>query len=391
VIRLFVARYAANGVVAVEILLIPLLLSASFYAEFEYFRYLANLGQLALLGAYTGFQYYLYKEQRDEYWPLLAVGSALALALALGFGLWFQSLWLVLASFFIVAAVIVERKLQAMRAFVRASMFRSLCSLSLLLLVGLDKTVLKGSMTPFALLGLSTVLGFGIWLGLSWRERADVLCLGATQNGALVRRYADLVKKGWLINLTTQLLGLFFFADRDLIRASFPQYLAGYSLAFNVAQLVFVGLNTLAFVAQTDFGENFSKLNRTMLRTELRRASIVFAVLWAGGLGACLIYQLMVTGYHGFILSYVLISGLFGVYFVSATIASAALYFDLARAMALLMGGALLASVLLNRVMFSAPGAAFMWLLVKSGVLLALCGVATTWLIFRAAPERSTP
>ena len=47
--------------------------------------------------------------------------------------------------------------------------------------------------------------------------------------------------------------------------------------------------------------------------------------------------------------------------------------------------------VALNQLVFGAPGASFMWLLVKSGVLLALCGLATTWLIFRAAPERKSP
>lgn len=389
-IKLFAARYAANGIVAVEILLIPLLLNASFYAEFEYFRYLANLGQLALLGAYTGFQYYLYREQRDEYWPLLAVGSALALALALGLGLWFHSLWLVVASFFIIVAVIIERKLQAMRAFVRASMFRSLCSLAVITLVLLEKTLLHGVMTPFTLLGLSSVLGFGIWLGLARRERAALLCLGQPRPLFPARRYLALIQKGWLINLTTQLLGLFFFADRDLIRRAYTGEFAGYSLAFNVAQLVFVGLNTLAFVAQTDFGENYSKLNKTMLWTELRRAAKVFGVLWAGGLAACLVYQYLVVGYHGFVTSYLLISGLYGIYFITATIASAALYLDLARAMAVLTGACLLLSVGLNLTLFGASGGSYVALLVKSGTLLALCGIATTWMIFRMTPERKS-
>jgi hypothetical protein len=186
------------------------------------------------------------------------------------------------------------------------------------------------------------------------------------------------------------LLGLFFFADRDLVRSLHPLLLAGYSLAFNVAQLVFVGLNTLAFVAQTDFGENFSRLNKTMLRTELRRAGLVFALLWAGGLVACLVYQQLVVGYHDFVLSYLIISGLFGVYFITATIASAALYLDLARNMALLMGAVLLLSVALNAAVFDRPGSSYIALLLKSGLLLAACGIATTWMIFRKTPERSS-
>lgn len=389
-IKLFAARYAANGVVAIEILLIPLLLNAAFYAEFEYFRYLASLSQMALLGAYTGFQYYLYREQRDEYWPLLAVGGAFALLVGASLGWWFHSAWLTAACFFIVVAVIIERKLQAMRAFVRASLFRSLCSVAVIALVAFQHSALASPLTPVMLLGLSTVLGFGAWLALAWPERRALLCLGQQEAALPLRRYARLIQKGWLINVSTQLLALFFFADRDLIRSAFPAQLAGYSLAFNVAQLVFVGLNTLAFVAQTDFGENFSKLNKDMLRSELRKAVLVFAALASAGLAACLVYRELVVGYEGFITSYVIIAGLFGVYFVTATIASAALYLDLARAMALLMGACLALSVTLNLTAFNGPHASFSALLLKSGALLALCGIATTWMIFRATPERKT-
>ncbi len=388
-LRLFAVRYAVSAIVAMEILVIPLLLDSKFYSEFEYYRSLTVLLQFSLFGSYTGYTYAYYREGKDEYQSLFCIGLAIAIVVAAASGVWYGSLWLFVACFFSIVALLIDRRLQTIRFFVLSSLFRALCSLLVILLAFLSFSLkLSVPLKPDLLLGWATVGGFIFWMLLCFPLRHQFLSTVKLSLTQLLRNYFELVKRGWLINLSTQFLALYFFADRDFIRTYHPAELAGYSLGFNVCQIVFIGLNTLALVAQADLGEKFSELKHNDLLAQLRKGTLVFCFLFVVGLFAALGYQSIIIGYDGFISTFVTLGLLFGIFYICNTISSVALYLDLSGVMAVLIGVCLCLSYSANLLLFRGTSFPFSWLLLKSGGILALFGLAMSVLIFRSLKRR---
>lgn len=381
---LFIIRYGVNAVLALELFIVPLLLNPAYYSTIEYTRNAAALAQFSMMGAYTGYVYKFYQERADHFRSLLLSSAVVGLLTGIGYGIVFKSFTLGVAAVCVVLSVVLEKKLQVYRCFVHASLFKAICSVSLICVAYAASRSLI--LLPAAdLFGLAIVASFLVWSLLCFRV-LKTCSLGyhvecdARFSWQSVMMF---VRKGFILNLATQFLSYYLFFDRFYVTREYASYVSGYSLAFNVSQLVFVGLNTITFVYLSDIGDKATELSRSFLTKKIAVAAAFLAGLFLTGAGACFIYSSYVHGYHGFFDSYLAIASLFGAYYALSVISSAALFTNTTNHLAVILAVVLALKIGVTKLLFPLLPVGYFQFLVFSGVLLVLAGVVTTAYIFK--------
>jgi hypothetical protein len=328
--RFMLARYGAYSFLALEVLLLPLLVPPRVYGDIEYFRYVAGLAPTLFLGSHTGYMYVLYTQGRDNYPALLhggllvlAVGTAiLATAMNVGY----------LAPAVLVAgiAVVLEKRMQSGKQFYLAILYRPLVAVVLLAAAGVW-TARGFQLYGAALVNVGYCGALLIWClamvrfcTLSLKE--VFLPVGSRR---FLSDYGRLIQAGFVENLATVFLGLFLFADRQLLRSAGSAALPVFSLAFNLAQFAVIGVNSIGYVSAVAYGEGFSTLEAAHVRRGLSRAFAVCAFLGFATVLVALVYDRMVMHNDGLVMATALVLLGSGIYFSVGTASAIILYGNL--------------------------------------------------------------
>lgn len=381
---LFIIRYGVNAVLALELFIVPLLLNPAYYSTIEYTRNAAALAQFSLMGAYTGYVYKFYQERTDQFRSLLLSSAVVGVITGIGYGIVFKSFALGAAAVCMVLSAVMEKKLQVYRCFVHASLFKAICSVLLIIVAYATSRSLV--VLPAAdLFGLAIVVSFLLW---------SLLCVKVLKTcsvGYHVEKDARFswhivkmfVRRGFILNLATQFLSYYLFYDRFYVTKEYASYISGYSLAFNVSQLVFVGLNTITFVYLSDIGDKANDLSRNFLTRKIAVAGAFLVGLYLAGVGACFVYSNYVNAYNGFFDSYLAIASLFGAYYAVSVVSSAALFTNTTNHLAIILAIVLALKVGVTKVLFPLLPVGYYQFIVFSGALLVVAGVVTTAYIFK--------
>lgn len=283
-------RYLLYGFIGLEILLLPVLIENSKYAELEFIKYTSNFLPLVLLGAQTGYMKEFYEKNNDYYVPLFQIGVVILVVVGL-VGSWlFNNAVYSLTVVVIGLTFIFEKYLLVKKKYNQAIIFKPLLSVSLL-----------GTVALFTYLNIFTVdrvivLSHTIFVIILFSLLKDTLKLKTIMNFKefqfqhSLKKYYTLLKQGLLVNLSTILYTLFLYSDRLIYKHFYIQELPEFSLAYNFAMLVIIGLTSINMVQSVDLGEQLNSITFKNLKSIIFKSSIIFILIYSLTLIASIVY-----------------------------------------------------------------------------------------------------
>jgi hypothetical protein len=380
--KYFLFRYLSYTFIALEVIIVPLYLSKERYGELELLKSIAALGPYSLLGAFSGYIYDRYSLKNDSYDHFFFWGAISGLVGGVLFSIWYGQILIFIPFLLNALSIVQEKKLQVSGYFFLSILFKPILSFTIVIVMVLfdHSGVVDNSILSVLL--ISYVVSYVSWTVLcinKSRMRLVVLSLGDLRKS--LRIYSGLVRKGFIINLSTIILSLFLFNFRSFINEYFTNDLASFSLAFNFAQFVFLGVNTVGYVLTVQIGEQLDSLDRIFLLKILKKSFLLFIFLFLSGLLSIFLYDKYVKSFDNVLVFYIILCTLIGVYYVASVISPILLYKDTIKESTILFFFIFVLDYALTEILIQAELGVVM-ILLKSGFLLVLSAIYNLYLIF---------
>lgn len=370
-LRFLAGRYLLFGILGVETLLLPLFLSKEAYGEVEFLKFTAFLTQFLLIGSATGYIVRYFKEpveQRDQLTRIFILGAFLqtivVCVVALSFGYWtvaFLSLFAMLALVFESISKVHENYLLSMS-------FKPILSLAIISLIPVF-LVVQFSVESYVIIGfvITSVIYIGLILYRSIQYTGKVVSWKNILFRIWLKSYLENIKSGFIVNISTAMIFLFFYVDRAVIRNQFPEFLGDYSLSFSIMQITIVAITAFSYVNIVEFGKSQDNLEELKLKVmgSIRRCMILFCILGS----ASSIFSYFASAFYGYTEVFkttTLMLLLFGLANVLSSLNAVHLYLGSVNKVALLIAVAFLVSVSLNCVIDFSSLEGYYMLLVKT-------------------------
>jgi hypothetical protein len=382
--KFYFFRYFSYGFIAIEMLLLPILLSEKSYGEIEWYKSIAILGPYTLLGSFSGYIYNKYTLKKDLYEALFIFGLFSSILFSLVCTFFFNQFnFLLIIPFCLNAlSVIQEKKLQVTNYFVLSILFKPILSLILVICFLLSYYFKEVYVEIPILFILVYLIAYIIWTFISTYFSGENIIVKLHLNlKSNFFQYCNLIKHGFIINLSTIALSLLLFNYRNLIFVNFESDLASFSLAFNVALFVFLGINTYGYVLTVKIGEEIDLINKSMLKRYLTNAFLAFVLLFLVGLFLIYIYNMFIVSFDNIILYYLVITSFSGLYYVFSIISPVLLYRNTINQSTLFFVFILIIDYASNIYLLKLDVSSFQ-ILLKSGLLLLISGIFNLFLIF---------
>ena len=363
-------------------LLLPIILSKESYGELEWYKSIALLGSYSLFGSFSGYIYYKYTLKKDLYEALFTYGLFSGILVSLICALLFSKFsYLLIIPFFLNAlSIIQEKKLQVCNHFILSILFKPI--LSLVLVICCLYSYYFKQIDISILFIFIYIISYVFWTILSTYFSGEKVLIKLHLNlKSKFFQYCNLIKHGFIINLSTIALSLLLFSYRNLIFENFVSELAGFSLAFNVALFVFLGINTYGYILTIRIGEEIDSINKSALKMYLKNAFLVFILLFFAGLIIIYIYDNFIVSFENIILYYFVITSFVGLYYVFSIISPILLYRNTINQSTLFFVFVLIIDYILNIYLLKLNMSSFQ-ILSKSGSLLLISAFYNLYLIF---------
>ncbi|WP_419777609.1 hypothetical protein [Malaciobacter marinus] len=258
--KLIFYRYFMYSFLAIEVLLLPLFLEKEFYATFEYYKFIIFFIPFLMLGSPSGYIYHKYNHKKEYFNELLLFGFIHCLLILPFLWIFFDNVLFLVLCLLMTISLFVEHKLQTQRMFILALGLKPMISIFLIISFLLIYFNFVDEIT-INILFLLMLSSFLVWLIISFRK------INFEKNQKLkIKNYFLMIKKGFPINAGTLLIMLYFFCDRFIAKEYYNEYLASYSLSYNLIQFILLALSTLAYVNVVDVGEKYSNINLDFLK-----------------------------------------------------------------------------------------------------------------------------
>ena len=383
-LKFYFFRYFSYGFIAIEMLLLPIILSKESYGELEWYKSIAILGSYSLFGSFSGYIYYKYTFKKDLYEALFTYGLFSGILVSLICALLFSKFsYLLIIPFFLNAlSIIQEKKLQVCNHFILSILFKPILSLVLVICFLYSHYFKQIDIEISILFIFIYIISYVIWTILSTYFSGEKVLIKLHLNlKSNFFQYCNLIKYGFIINLSTIALSLLLFNYRNLIFENFASDLAGFSLAFNVALFVFLGINTYGYILTVRIGEEIDSINKSALKMYLKNAFLVFILLFFGGLFIIYIYDNFIVSFDNIILYYFVITSFVGLYYVLSIISPILLYRNTINQSTLFFVFILIIDYISNLYLLKLNMSSFQ-ILSKSGSLLLISAFYNLYLIF---------
>jgi O-antigen/teichoic acid export membrane protein len=388
-IRFLAIRYLAYALIFLEILLAPQFLNKESYANYEYIKNLLNLCSFILLGSHTGYLVYVFSKKRDYFEALVRIALLILLICGIAVAVTQGSAFLILPVVCIGVSFIIEKKLQVVREFFLAILFKPLVSILLVLCLCIYSFVFKH-------IPITQVICFGYVLAMiSWFILSKLFIKRNLVEFDILKRfsvldfakYRRLVSAGLTENLGTILLTASLFIDRYVLKTYFPAELASYSLAFNFSQFVFIGINSVSYIEAVNIGENFLTIGARQLKQIIKKSMMMFLLLLVGVMTLAVGYDRFFSAYTGFLGLVLILSALVGFFYASNVTSVILLYARKQYIATSILAATFCLNVLLSAVFIQARVAP-VFLIIKSAGLLTIAGTLILIMSFREIKKR---
>lgn len=376
--KLILGRYFLYTFIAIEVLILPKLVSPVVYANIEYYKFILYFMPFLLIGANSGYVYYLYNQHRDYFSSLFFIGSSYFLLISLFIFIYTDDILLASASLLMTLFTIIEQKVKTEKFFLLAMSIKPLISLMIILVALLYKYDIAANMETLNLLYYAILLAFVIWV--------CIICVKLNKSMIAdipirFKYFIMLIRKGFLINVGTLMLMAIFFTDRYFTKNYYPDYLGTYSFSYNIVQFIVLALTTLAYANVIEIGEEINKLDSSFLYKKLITSYKIFFFLFV----FFILFVFVLTHFYSFIdlLPISLMMGFFmGGFYATNSISSVAQYKDLLGQLTIILLLILIANILLSYI-FSFYQVSYLLFTAKTGLLLFSYSLFLQYLIFR--------
>ena len=386
-LRLLIVRYSVNFIVLIEILILPLVLRPEDFTSLEYLKNLLLFAPILLCGVNSGYINRVYKDKLDDRYALILAVTIIALLAFCILNLLLANILPAIAISLYIIVVGCEKICIADGFLVLASLYKAFYSTGLVLFAVFYAT---DSSDPINVIyAISVILGSIFWLFLFvvYFDKKNFSSLNLRSPelfervGRSLQNIMLLVKRGILVSFQTFLLVGFFLFDRWFFLKNFEDNVNAYSLAFSLAQIGFIAINTVAFSMQRSLGESLHDLTKKSLFRLLKINVLSAIVLLTLALLAVSVldYSKIFENYGQYLLSYIIISFLYGTFYVCSTYTVVAIYFERNLYLLGLMGGALMIDIIAS---FALVNYGYEILLLKSGLILSGVGFISLALVF---------
>ncbi len=363
-LKLIFYRYFMYSFLAIEVLLLPLFLEKEFYATFEYYKFIIFFIPFLMLGSPSGYIYHKYNHKKEYFNELLLFGFIHCLLILPFLWIFFDNVLFLVLCLLMTISLFVEHKLQTQRMFILALGLKPMISIFLIISFLLIYFNFVDEIT-INILFLLMLSSFLVWLIISFRK------INFEKNQKLkIKNYFLMIKKGFPINAGTLLIMLYFFCDRFIAKEYYNEYLASYSLSYNLIQFILLALSTLAYVNVVDVGEKYSNINLDFFKKKIFHSYKIFFIL----LLFFIFFILIVSMFYHFsnLILYSLIMGvLLGNYFTINSLSSIALYLDFFKKIVKMMLYLFILNLVLSYI-FIFFKIDYVYYLIKTGILLNL-------------------
>jgi len=363
-LKLIISRYFLYSFIALEVLFLPKFLSQELYAQIEYQKFILYFIPFFLFGAPSGYVYFKYNENKDYFSSLIVFGFIFGIVVSLLLSIIYSNILFGIAGLFMTLFFIIEQKVKTEKQFFLALSIKPFISIVLLIMSYLvyinyfDKVNLE-------ILYYSIFTAFIIWCFIIFLKIKEKFIFISKAN---FFEYKELLKKGFLINVATLLLMIFFFIDRYFTKEYYIDYLASYSFSYNLIQFVILALTTVAYVNVVHIGENIKEIEYKYIKQKIQKAYLVFIILFILFIGFLYILNSFYN-FKDFVLISLILCFFIGIFYCMNSVSSLAQYLDFQKNISLVMLIIVISNYISSYFM-SIFEVEYIYLLIKSGLLL---------------------
>ncbi len=381
-IKYFFFRYFTYTFIALEVIILPILLEKDIYGEMEFYKSIAILGPYALFGSFSGYMYDKYTLKNDSYEHMFFWGAISSLVIGFFFAIWNNSTFIVVPFFLNALSIIQEKKMQVSGNFILSILFKPFLSLFLVVVIAGNYYFLEGDGSVSFLLFIAYVLAYISWTIICIKRINSPLIFHKVGNlSRSLKIYFTLINKGFIINLSTIILSFLLFNYRVLINNHFSNDLSSFSLAFNFAQFVFLGVNTVGYILTVQIGEEIDTINLSFLKNAVFKSFLFFLFLFFGGFIIVFLYDFYIKHFDNLITYYIILGLFVGVYYVSSVVSPVLLFRDTIKRSTIMFFYVFVIDYF-STVYLVYSDYSSVFILSKSGVLLLISAFYNLYLIF---------
>jgi len=324
-LKFVITRYIFYSFIALEIVIMPKLLSNELYGEFEYVKYLSSLLPLTLIGAHSGYMQKYYVNSIDSFNSLFVISIILLLFVGILSSVLLNNALYSISVLSIGLSFILEKKLLIENKYTHAILYKPLLSLLFVLITAIVSYIYSDFNSLFVM-ALSYILAITLILFFAIKNTVfkDIF---ETKLKNHLTIFISLVKHGFPLNLSTIIFAVFIFTDRFIINYYYNNDLPSYSLSFNFCQLVIVGLSSMNLITSTKIGENYRAHNKKSVKKILVKSITIFSIL--GFVCACILYTYNVyfTKFENILTYYFFSLSINGSFFIFGSVSSIIFYY----------------------------------------------------------------
>ncbi|RYU92897.1 hypothetical protein [Emticicia agri] len=273
-------RYLLYAFGVIDSLIVPILLKnqPDTYSNIEYLKNAIYLFPNILLGSYSGYTYIKYNKGVDLFNVLFKIGFISSFFLAIITGIIINNYVIIFPLLFINLYTIIEQRLKVDKKFSLAFMFKPLLAIFSILIAFLNyKFTLAIHYNFFILLTFS--LAFFSW-SIPSRQYFFFDSSFFKIKRIELLKYLLLIKKIFTGVLASLVLGVLIFSERYIVEKFYPGYLATYSFAFNLSQIIVVLISAFSYLSNIYLGEKINNIDKNKLKSQLKVSTIGYLALF---------------------------------------------------------------------------------------------------------------
>lgn len=342
--KFFLSRYILYGFLGLEIVILPFLLpEKKLYGDLEYYKSYISFLPLFLMGIHSGYLRCYYVDQKDYSTGLILGGFLLLIPFSILGSLYFDNFILFFSAISSGLAIFAEKIYQKKNMFLFAILFKPMFAVINILLLLVNYRFFKFTSDVVLIMSIANMITLAIYIFPSINDWLKKISFKD-----LVSQTSLLINRGFWLNLGTASLLFIIFTDRTYLKDLFPVELPDYSLAYSIAQVLFLFFTSFSYISEVKFGEKLSDITLQYFDSTLKFI-LKFYVLGVLGISvAFFIFINFLPSYDNSWKYFVLIVPSWGIFFAFGTLSILAQYLGLQRKMSLFI---LLLS-LVNFVMF---------------------------------------
>lgn len=382
--KFLLSRYCAYFFLGMEIIILPFLLpDKKFYGELEYYKSYISLIPLFLMGIHSGYLRCYYVLEKDYSTALVIGGFLLLVPLSFFGAMYFDYFILFFSAVTTGLAVFTEKIYQRKNMFLFGIMFKPIFAIINITFLYINFRVFHYTSDVVLLMSLANIIALFFYIYPSIKDWFKPIPLSV-----IFAQTRVLIREGFWLNIGTAGIVLIMFTDRTYLKNNFSAELSDYSLAYSVAQVLFLMFSSFAYISEVKLGEKLKSITVNYFDSSLKYLSRQYLV---GLVGICIAFSFFIKFlplYTGSWKYFILIVPSWGFFFAFGSISILGQYLDIQKRLSFtILLISLFNLVIYYYVISFGPLLSPLWWLTKTAILIFVFSIFQV-LIIRLSVKR---